>query len=206
MRLDLAKSGPLPFQQNGLYGFLDSVSSGPEYPIEILLVHEANPSYSLAENKLFQAAAAKVATLVSFSSYMDETAAYVDLILPNHTAFERWDDVVGIPGASFGYYAVSAPVIKPLLDTRHTGDALLALAGGIGGSVGTSMPWKNYEEYLKFRVTDLPKRRKDRSPKSRMSQSSSFLPGNPFSRISPTVQTSEKTQGRLLLVRRTCGN
>ena len=28
-RLDLAKSGPLPFNQNGLYGFLDSVSTGP---------------------------------------------------------------------------------------------------------------------------------------------------------------------------------
>ena len=74
--------------------------------------------------------------LVSFSSYMDETAAQADLILPNHTAFERYDDVVGIPGASFGYYAVSAPVIKPLLDTKHTGDALLALAAGIGGIGG----------------------------------------------------------------------
>ena len=185
-RLDLAKSGPLPFRQNGLYGFLDSVSTGPKYPIEILLVHEANPSYSLAENKLFQAAAAKVATLVSFSSYMDETSAQADLILPNHTAFERWDDIVGIPGASFGYYAVSAPVIKPLLDTRHTGDALLALAGGIGGSVGASMPWKSYEEYLKFRVDGLAKLRKERSPKSRMYRSSSFLPVSPFSRISPT--------------------
>jgi anaerobic selenocysteine-containing dehydrogenase len=159
-RLDLAKSGPLPFRQNGLYGFLDCVSTGPKYPIEILLIHEANPSYSLAENKLFQAAAAKVATLVSFSSYMDETSAQADLILPNHTAFERWDDIVGIPGASFGYYALSAPVIKPLLNTRHTGDALLALAGGIGGSVGASMPWKSYEEYLKFRVDGLAQAQK----------------------------------------------
>ncbi|MGO9315139.1 MAG: molybdopterin-dependent oxidoreductase [Syntrophobacteraceae bacterium] len=160
VRLDLAKSGPLPFRQNGLYGFLDSVSTGPKYPIEILLVHEANPSYSLAENKLFQAALAKVATLVSFSSYMDETSAQADFILPNHTAFERWDDIVGIPGASFGYYAVSAPVIKPLLDTRHTGDALLSLAAGMGGSVGASMPWKSYEEYLKFRVDGLAQAQK----------------------------------------------
>ena len=160
VRLDLAKSGPLPFRQNGLYGFLDSVSTGPKYPIEILLVHEANPSYSLAENKLFQAALAKVATLVSFSSYMDETSAQADFILPNHTAFERWDDIVGIPGASFGYYAVSAPVIKPLLDTRNTGDALLSLAAGMGGSVGASMPWKSYEEYLKFRVDGLAQAQK----------------------------------------------
>ena len=193
VRLDLAKSGPLPFRQNGLYGFLDSVSTGPEYPIEILLVHEANPSYSLAENKLFQAALAKVATLVSFSSYMDETATQADLILPNHTAFERWDDVVGIPGASFGYYAVSAPVIKPLLDTRHTGDALLALAGGIGGSVEHPCPGRAMKNTSNSGWTALPKRRKERSPKSRMSRSSSFLPGNPFSRISPMAQTSGRS-------------
>ena len=160
VRLDLAKSGPLPFRQNGLYGFLDSVSTGPKYPIEILMVHEANPSYSLAENKLFQAALAKVATLVSFSSYMDETSAQADLILPNHTAFERWDDIVGIPGASFGYYALGAPVIKPLLDTKHTGDVLFALAGGIAAPVKASIPWKSYEEYLKFRVDGLAQTQK----------------------------------------------
>ncbi|MGA2404494.1 MAG: molybdopterin dinucleotide binding domain-containing protein, partial [Syntrophobacteraceae bacterium] len=93
-------------------------------------------------------------------SYMDETAAQSDLILPDHTAFERYDDIVGIPGAAFSYYAVSAPVIKPLLDTKHTGNALLALAGGIGGTVAASMPWKSYEEYLKFRVEGLAQSQK----------------------------------------------
>ena len=55
---------------------------------------------------------------------------------------------------------VSTPILKPLLDTRHTGEVLLALAGGIGGSVGSSMPWKSYEEYLKFRIEGLAQSRK----------------------------------------------
>ena len=160
VRLDLAKSGLPPFRQNGLYGFLDSISTGPRYPIEMLLIHEANPWYSLAENKLFRTAMGKVATVVSFSSYMDDTAVQADLILPNHAALERYDDIVGIPGAPFSYYVVSAPVIKPLLDTKHTGDALLALAGSIGATVAASMPWKSYEEYLKFRVEGLAQSQK----------------------------------------------
>lgn len=145
---------------NDLYRFLDSVSSGTGHNIEILLVHEANPAYSLPENKLFQAALAKVPMLVSFSSFMDETTAQADLILPDHTALERYDDVAGIPQAAFSYYAVNTPLFKPVLDTKHSGEALMVLAAAIGGSVGASIPWKGYEEYLKFRVDGLVKSQK----------------------------------------------
>jgi anaerobic selenocysteine-containing dehydrogenase len=146
--------------QGGLYGFLDGIATAKNHPVEILFVSEANPFYSLPENKLFGGALAKVPMLVSFSSFMDETAAQADLILPNHTAFERYDDVVGIPGAAFSYYAVSTPILKPLQDTKHTGEALMALAAGIGGTVGSSLPWKSYEEYLKFRVDGLAQAQK----------------------------------------------
>ena len=84
----------------GLYGLLDGISAGKQ-PVEILCVYEANPLYGLPETKLFLNALAKVPMLVSFSSYMDETAAQADLILPNHTAFERYDDVKCIPGCFF---------------------------------------------------------------------------------------------------------
>jgi anaerobic selenocysteine-containing dehydrogenase len=160
VRLDLVRSGPAPFRQYGLYEFLDSIRTGSKYPIEMLLVHEANPLYSIPENQLFKQALGKVPALVSFSSFMDETTAQADLILPDHTALERYDDVAAIPLAPFSYYAVSAPVLKPLLDTKHTGEVLLALAGSLGGPVGSSMPWKSYEEFLKFRVDGLAQSRK----------------------------------------------
>lgn len=155
-RLDLTKS-KCPCPQNGLYGFFDAIVSGPQYPIQLLMVHEANPAYSLPETKLVQAALDKVGTLVSFSSFMDETAAQADLILPNHTPLERFDDAKGIPGAPYGYYALGTPALKPLLKTKHTGDVVLALAKDMGGSVAGSLPWKTYEEYLKFRVDGLAK-------------------------------------------------
>jgi anaerobic selenocysteine-containing dehydrogenase len=91
---------------------------------------------------------------------MDETAAQADLILPNHMAFERYDDVVGVPGAAFSYYAIGVPILKPVADTKHTGEAVMALAAGIGGPVAASLPWKSYEEYLKFRVDGLAQAKK----------------------------------------------
>ncbi len=158
-RLDLTKS-KVPCPQNGLYGFLDAIASGPEYPIQVLMVHEANPVYSLPETKLVQSALDKVGTLISFSSFMDETAVQADLILPNHTALERFDDAKGLPGAPYGYYALGAPILKPLLKTKHTGEVVLGLAKDIGGTVAASTPWKTYEEYLKFRVDGLAKAQK----------------------------------------------
>jgi anaerobic selenocysteine-containing dehydrogenase len=153
------KNGAEKEAQGGLYGLLDGISSGKQ-PVDILLVHEANPLYSLPENKLFREALAKVSTLVSFSSYMDETATQADLILPNHTGFERYDDVVAVPGAAFSYYALSVPILKPVLDTKHTGEALMTLAAGIGDTVGAALPWKSYEEYLKFRIDGLAQAQK----------------------------------------------
>ena len=159
-RLDIAKDKAVPVPQNGIYGFLDCAASGAPYPIQLLFVHQANPAHGLPENKLFQSALDKIGTVVSFSSYMDETAFQADLILPNHTSFEGFNDVKGLPGAPYGYYAVSAPVLKPLANTKCSGDVLLTLAAAMGGNVAACMPWKTYEEFLKFRVNGLAQAQK----------------------------------------------
>lgn len=154
-RLDLALTRSAPCPSNGLYPFLDALAKGGPYPIDVLLVHEANPVYSLAENQVLETALAKVGTVVSFSSYMDETAQQADLILPNHMAFERLDDVIGLPGVPAAYYAIASPIIKPQLDTKHAGDVVLGLAKTLGGAVAGSLPWPSYEAYLKERVKGL---------------------------------------------------
>ena len=74
--------------------------------------------------------------------------------------FERFDDVVGIPWAPFSYYALSAPILNRCWTPGTQETCSLALAGGIGGPVGSSMPWKSYEEYLKFRIEGLAQSQK----------------------------------------------
>ena len=138
-----------------LYAFLSQLAEAPPYPIEILMTHEANPAYGLAGRQTFKKAVERVGWMVSFSSYMDETSLLADIILPNHTALERIDDVIGLPGSPLAYYAVAAPVLPPRLSTRHTGEVLLQLARSMGGSVGEALPWKSYEEFLQERVKGL---------------------------------------------------
>jgi menaquinone reductase, molybdopterin-binding-like subunit len=154
-RLDLARNNPVPLPGNAVHAFLDSITSEAGYPIEVLLVHEANPAYSLQENHLFRAAAAKVGLVVSFSSFLDETAQQADLILPNHVALERYDDVCGLEGAPFAYYAVAAPVVPRQLNTMHTGEVLFSLAKSLGTGLEASLPWTKYQDYLQDRVKGL---------------------------------------------------
>lgn len=155
-RLDLTQTRQLPLPGNGLYAFLDTINrGGSPYSVEMLMIYEANPVYSLAENRLIKEALGKISSVVTFTSYMDETALQADLILPNHMALERYDDVIGLPGVPYAYYAVSRPVLPPRLQTKHTGDVILALAATIGGTVKGSLPWKNFEAFLQSRVKGL---------------------------------------------------
>src|SRR6266566_5262404 len=94
--------------------------------VALLFVHGANPAYSLPG--AFQQALGKVGYKVSFSSYMDETAAACDLILPDHHPLEQWGD--SRPRA--GVIALQQPVVQPVFDSRPTGDVVLKLAGRPG--------------------------------------------------------------------------
>jgi anaerobic selenocysteine-containing dehydrogenase/Fe-S-cluster-containing dehydrogenase component len=95
--------------------------------VALLLVHGANPVYALGGS--FAQAWAKVPFKVSFSSYLDETAAGADLVLPDHHPLEQWND--SRPRA--GVYALQQPAMQPVFDgTMQTGDVLLRVAGKPG--------------------------------------------------------------------------
>ena len=100
--------------------------------VALLLVHGANPVHALGGQ--FAQAWGKAGFRVSFSSYLDETAAGADLVLPDLHPLEQWND--SRPRA--GVFALQQPVMTPVFDgTRHTGDVLLQ-ASGKGGT------FKNY--------------------------------------------------------------
>ncbi|HEY7193064.1 MAG TPA: molybdopterin-dependent oxidoreductase, partial [Gemmatimonadales bacterium] len=100
--------------------------------VSLLFVHGSNPAHSLPG--AFQQALGKVAYKVSFSSYLDETAAACDMILPDHHSLEQWGD--SRPRA--GVTALQQPVVQPVFATRPTGDVILKLSGKTG----------TFEDYL----------------------------------------------------------
>jgi len=148
-RLDGAGSRQYPFSQSLLNRFFEAVQAGKDYPMQVLFVADANPFYSMPDSGMVKKAFDKIPYIVSFSPYMDETAQNADLILPNHTYLERWEDVPVTAGIVNPIIGLSRPVIKPQFMTRHTGDVFIHMAGKLGGKISDAFPWNNYQTCLK---------------------------------------------------------
>ena len=137
------------------YNFVNNLKEGNLYPAQMLWLYEANPAHDLADVKPFIEALSKIETVVSFSSFMDETTQLADLVLPGPTYLERLEDVPTPPGLQYATFGLSQPVLSPRFETRHPGDVLIQLAKSLGGGVASSFPWSDYETALKERVEGL---------------------------------------------------
>jgi menaquinone reductase, molybdopterin-binding-like subunit len=154
-RIDGAGSEDFPNTRYLLNRFPKMINAADtDTPVQALLVAGANPLYTLADTAAVQKAFDRIPFIVSFSSYLDETAMQADVILPNHTYLERYQDVPSPKGLTHSVIGLSKPVVKPLYDTRHIGDVVIQLAKGLGGFVEAAFPWNSYESFLKQVMRD----------------------------------------------------
>jgi anaerobic selenocysteine-containing dehydrogenase len=116
--------------------------------VELLLIHGSNPAFELSSGSDFIGALAQVPMVVSFSSFIDETAVQADLVLPDHTYLEGWGYQLPSPGADRPAVSGQQPVARPLYDTKPTSDVLLALAARLGGDLATALPWADEVAFL----------------------------------------------------------
>jgi len=130
------------------------VNSGQESPVQVLFVAGANPLYTMADTEAVAKAFDKIPLVVSFSSYMDETSAKADLILPNHVFLERFEDVPFARGFPKPIIGLTQPVVEPLYNTRHTGDVIIQLAQKMGGPVAEAFAWDSYDACLEESLAD----------------------------------------------------
>ncbi len=128
--------------------------------VAVLLVHGANPAYAAPAGLGFAEAMGSVGFTVSFSRFMDETAMQADLVLPDHDPLEQWNDYE--PRA--GVYSLQQPVMRPVFDTRQTGDVLLAVASRFGGRAAAQFTAQTYKDYLQQQWQALQRRVGDRRP------------------------------------------
>jgi anaerobic selenocysteine-containing dehydrogenase len=157
-RLDGASGLQTALPANLFYNFVKNINQGNLYPAQMLWVYEANPAHDLADAKPFIEALSKIETVVSFSSFMDETTQLADLVLPGPTHLERLEDVPTPPGLQYPVFGLSKPVLMPRFATIHPGDILIQLAKSLGGGVASSFPWSDYETALRQRVEGLAER------------------------------------------------
>jgi anaerobic selenocysteine-containing dehydrogenase len=153
-RIDGAGSYRYPNSRYLLNRLPEVVNASAESPLEALFISNANPAYSLPNTESVKKAFEKIPLVVSFSSYMDETSALADLLLPNHIFLERYEDVPAAHGFPKPIISLSQPAVEPLYNTRHTGDFIIQLAREMGHTIGAAFPWDEYDTCLEETLGD----------------------------------------------------
>ncbi len=133
----------------------DRVLENLPYPVEILLLHHANPLYESTEPKRLQAALRKIPFIAGFSSSMDETTRYADLILPDSVYLEKWDLDTTYTLKGNPVVNLSRPVLPPVFDTRDTVEVLSEVSRKLGGSLAHAFPDLHPEGFIQASVRKL---------------------------------------------------
>ena len=125
------------------------LKSGQPKPVNVLLVRGSNPVHGLPAALQLSDSIAKVPLVVSFASFMDETARMADLILPEHVYLEDWGDDIPEPGPGHQTVGMQQPAVNPLYNTRNFGDVLLGVSQRLGGGMEAALPWKSFKDMLR---------------------------------------------------------
>lgn len=141
-----------PLARDSYQSVADRILDG--YPLEALFLYDANPVYEAPGGKRFAEAFKKVPLVVAFTSFMDESAQYADLVLPEPTFLERYEDH-DIEGLGFPGVGLRQPVIRPLHDTMSVGDFFLKVAADMGEPFSKAFPWGSYQALLRYRLLDV---------------------------------------------------
>jgi anaerobic selenocysteine-containing dehydrogenase len=83
---------------------------------------------------------------------MDDSTQVADLILPDHTPLERWQDDPLFLNNGFPVFGIRQPVVEPLYQTKATGDVLLQLAKSLGGEIQKAFPWNDFKEVILYEL------------------------------------------------------
>ncbi len=118
---------------------------------KVLLIDDVNPVYSSPAAWRVADALTRVPFIVSFGSFIDETSALADLILPDHSFLESWVDAAPESGSATAARSKFGPVMRPLYDTRSTPDVLLEVSRGLAKPIA-GLP-NTFEEFLNAGAT-----------------------------------------------------
>lgn len=149
-RADGAGADALPLADNVPHGLAQ-----PQTPIEVLLMHQANPVYHDPPGLGWERKLQEIPLVVSFSPYLDETSAHADLLLPDSTFLEKWSLEPLMPSLGYPAVGLGQPLVEPLHDTRNLGDVLIDLAQRLGDNLAAALPWPDFVTAIQERVRGL---------------------------------------------------
>jgi len=149
-RADGADGSQFPFADEGITTSIRSATlTGKPYPIKSWFVYSTNLMQALPNPQETLKAIDQLDLLVVCDTLPSEIAGYADVILPETIFLERHDDLL-VGFGRRGWTSLRQPVVAAPHDQKPAWWIAKQLAERLG--VGASMPFKDMDEYLAYRV------------------------------------------------------
>ena len=134
----------------------EAVRRRSPYPLEVLLLMNADPLFASATVEGFTAALERIPLVVSICTIPNDSALMADWILPEAHFLEAWELDTTPPGVPYPLASLARPAVeKPLGEAKPIGQIVLDLAHQVGGEVAASFPWSDLEEVIRSDVANL---------------------------------------------------
>jgi thiosulfate reductase/polysulfide reductase chain A len=130
-------------------GIREATITGQPYPIKGWFVYSTNLMMALPNEAETLKAIQALDLLVVVDTLPSEIAGYADVVLPETTFLERYDELV-VPSGRVGWVALRQPVVQAPDDQKPGWWIAKQLAGKLG--IPECMPFDNIEQYLKVRI------------------------------------------------------
>jgi anaerobic selenocysteine-containing dehydrogenase len=147
-RLDGALSAKYPLTPSILENLTDAILGGGPYPVNVVILDQANPAFFGANPSAFVAALAKAPLVVTFNSLADDSGMLADLALPETSNFDGPVEVTTPPSVPFPVFGAAGALTDTGFDAKPIGDILAGLAKAVGGSAAQALPFKNHAEMV----------------------------------------------------------
>ena len=139
-----------PFADEGITnGIRDATLTGKPYPIKGWFVYSTNLLYALPAPAETRKAIDGLDLLVVVDTMPSEIAGYADVVLPEVTFLERYEQLLTGFGRR-GWTSLRQPVMPPPHDQKPNWWIAKELAKKLG--IPECLPFADIEEYLRYRV------------------------------------------------------
>jgi thiosulfate reductase/polysulfide reductase chain A len=143
-------AGRFPFEHEvTTNGIRDATLTGKPYPVKGWFVHGTNLIQAMPNQRETVAAIEKLDMLVVCDILPTEITKYADVLLPEDTYLERYDDLL-LGATKEPFIGLRQPAVPSPHDTRPAWRIAKELAEALG--VGDFFPFATFEEYLETRL------------------------------------------------------
>jgi len=134
-----------------------SLLEGKPYPIEMAIGFNSNFTMTAPSPGQWEESLKKIRYYVHVAPFISEMAEMADLVLPATAFLEEWGYDYSSAGSGSAEIRIKQPVVKPMGESRSTGDILFLLAERFPGAVARAFKdiGGSTEGFVRFRTSSL---------------------------------------------------